>query len=51
VDAAVEMVEQNNLEGAISVLKEGIATFEPKFPGRYAWSKAKLDLSNNSLSL
>jgi hypothetical protein len=36
VDAAVEMVEQNNLEGAVSVLKEGIATFEPNFPGRYA---------------
>ncbi|GFH19277.1 uncharacterized protein HaLaN_16198 [Haematococcus lacustris] len=32
VDAAVGMVEDNNLAGAISVLKEGIATFEPTFP-------------------
>lgn len=34
VDNTVELVEKGDVDGAISILKEGIATFEPQFPGR-----------------
>lgn len=36
VDTAVTMVEQGDAPGAISILREGISTFEPKFPDRQA---------------
>ncbi|KAF5835833.1 hypothetical protein DUNSADRAFT_6822 [Dunaliella salina] len=34
VDAAVQMVEQGDAPGAVSILREGITTFQPKFPDR-----------------
>ena len=34
VDAAVAMVEANNMDGAVSLMREGITTFEPQFPNR-----------------
>lgn len=32
VDTAVMLVEQGDAPGAVSILREGIATFQPKFP-------------------